>query len=124
MHRSRLLRGALWASVGLNGLGVAIFAPLAFGRPSPFVPVDVSPFFAAQVGFTIALFGGVYAWMARQRVVPAPLLVVGGLGKLGFFALTLAYAIAGQLPAQMAISALPDLAFALVFLAAARAPQD
>lgn len=123
MRSSRFLRGALWATVGLNALGVYVFAPLALGRTSPFVPIDVTPFLAAQVGLTIAIFGGVYAWMARQPVVPVSLLVIGGVGKLGFFGLSVAYAIAGQIPASMAISALPDLVFAIIFLLAARAPH-
>ncbi len=58
MKSDRALRAALWASVVLNALGVIAFMPLAVGRPSPFLPLDVSAFLAAQVAFTIALFGG------------------------------------------------------------------
>ena len=68
------------------------------------------------VGFTIALFGGVYAWLAMQPKINRALIVVGGLGKLGFFATTLAYAIVGDVPAGMALNATPDLAFAAIFL--------
>lgn len=120
MRTDRIVRGALWASVGLNALGVCVFAPLAVGRASPLLPIAATPFLAAQVGFVIALFGGVYAWLACQPAVHRPLLVVGGLGKLGFFGLAVAYAIAGHVPVRVAISALPDLALACVFLWAAR----
>lgn len=125
MRPDRLLRGALWTSVALNALGVAVFAPLATGHASPLLPVPPSPFLAGQVGFVIALFGGVYFWLARQPLVYRPLLVVGGLGKTGFFGLAVAYAIAGDVPMQVAVGALPDLVLGAIFLRAARAtPRD
>jgi len=116
----RVLRGALWASVALNALGVIVFAPLAIGRPSSLLPVPLSPFLAGQMGLVIALFGGVYFWLARQPIVHRPLLVVGGLGKLGFFGLAVVYAVAGLVPLQVAISALPDLVLGTLLLRAAR----
>ncbi len=121
MSRDRILRSALWASVALNALGVVVFALPALGFASPLLPVAVPPFFAAQIGYTIALFGGVYAWLALQPQFNRALVVVGGLGKLGFFALTVAYGIAGAVPLGMVLNALPDLAFAAIFLWWARA---
>ena len=41
---------------------------------------------------------------------------VGALGKLGFFALAVAYWAAGDLPGSAVPQAMPDLALALVFL--------
>lgn len=117
----RFLRGALWTSVGLNALGVLVFAPLAVGRPSLLLPVPASPFLAGQVGLVIGIFGGVYLWLARRATIDGPLLVVGGIGKLGFFALAVAYAAAGHIPAQVAASALPDLVLGAIFLRAGRA---
>lgn len=114
--RDRVLRTALWATVALNVLGTIVFALPALGRPSPLLPMAVPPYFAAQIGFTIALFAGVYAWLAVQPQIHRPLIVVGGLGKLGFFALTAAYAFAGDVPVGMALNATPDLVFAAVFL--------
>jgi hypothetical protein len=113
---NRVIRTALWATVALNALGVYVFAPLALGYPSPLMPLEVPPYFAAQIGFTIALFGGVYAWLAMQREFNRGLVIVGGLGKLGFFMLTLAYALAGDLPMSSAAQAAPDLVFASIFL--------
>ena len=121
VRADRVLRSALWASVALDVLVVVVFAPLAVGRPSPLLPVPLSPFLAGQVGFVIALFGGVYYWLARQPTVQLPLLVVGGLGKLGFFALAVVYAVAGVVPAQVAVRALPDLVLGALFLWAVRA---
>jgi hypothetical protein len=116
MRSDRVIRNALRASVLLNLIGLVVFAPLVVGRASPFVPVPVTRFFAAQVAFTIALFGAVYAWQSVQQPLNRALIAVGGIGKLGFFALTLVYAIIGDVPAQMVMSALPDLAFAGIFL--------
>ena len=115
MSRDRILRTALWCTVALNAIGVAAFAPLVFGRSSVFVPIAAPPFFAAQVAWVIALFCGVYAWLATQREINRPLVVVGGLGKLGFFGLTLAFALAGEIPMRMAINATPDLVCAAIF---------
>lgn len=120
LRPDRRLRVALWASVALNAGGVVVFAPLAVGRASALMPVAVSPFLAGQVTAVIALFGGVYAWLALQSRVHRPLLVVGGLGKLGFCCVAVAYAAAGVVPARVALSALPDLVLGAVFLAAAR----
>jgi len=114
--RDRILRGALWATAALNVVGAVVFALPALGRSSPLLPMAVPPYFAAQIGFTIALFAGVYAWLALQPTFHRPLVVVGGLGKLGFFTVTAAYALAGEVPVGMALNATPDLVFAGIFL--------
>ncbi len=123
MVSNRLLRAALWATVALNILGVVVFTLPALGHSTALLPIAVPPYFAAQVGFTIALFGCAYAWLATQEHINRPLIVVGGLGKLGFFGLTLAYALAGDLPLSMAVNATPDLVLAGIFLAWARRPR-
>jgi hypothetical protein len=121
MSRDRVLRYALWATVALNALGGIVFALPALGHPSPFLPMSVPPYFAAQIGYTIVLFGGVYAWLALQPQFNLQLVVVGGLGKLGFFTLTVVYYLAGAVPVGMALNAMPDLVFAGIFLWWARA---
>jgi hypothetical protein len=117
------MRSALWASVGLNLLGVLAFAPAVMGRAAPLLPLPAPRFYAAQVAMTIALFCGVYAWLARQPRISRPLVVVGALGKLGFFLLYAAYAAAGDLPAGAVPQAAPDLVLAVVFLWWARTEQ-
>jgi hypothetical protein len=116
MSRDRVIRGALWSSVALNLLGVAAFAPAVAGRAAPLLPLAAPRFYAAQVAFTIALFCGVYAWLARQRRISRPLVVVGALGKLGFFAMYVVYWAAGDLPGAAVPQAAPDLVLAAVFL--------
>lgn len=126
MPSDRIIRGALWGTVALNVLGVVVFAPAALGAESWLLPVAVPRYFAAQLGFVIALFGGVYAWLAVQPRINRPLVIVGALGKLGFFGVTMAYAAAGDVPMRMALNATPDLLFAAVFLWWARtgSPED
>jgi len=116
MTRDTAIRLALWSTVGLNALGVAVFGPLAIGLESSLVPVTAPRYYAAQLVLTIGLFAGVYAWLARQPRINRALVVVGGLGKLGFFALTLLYWLLGDLPGRMAVNATPDLLLAAVFL--------
>jgi hypothetical protein len=112
----RVIRAALWSSVALNLLGVAVFLPAALGRASALLPVPAPRFYAGQVGLTIALFCGVYGWLARQPAISRPLVVVGALGKLGFFLLFVAYWAAGDLPLAAVLQATPDLLLAAVFL--------
>lgn len=123
MPSDRVLRAALWCSVALNALGVAVFLPMAIGGRSPLLPVAASPFLAANTALTIALFGGVYAWLALQPQFNRALVAVGGLGKLGFFALAVTYAVVGVVPVRMAVNATPDLILAVIFLTWARTRQ-
>jgi hypothetical protein len=116
MSPDRVIRSALWASVALNLLGVAVFLPAALGHQGGLLPIPAPRFYAAQVGLTIGLFGGVYAWLAMQAEIDRPLVVVGALGKLGFFVLFVAYGIAGDVPWGVVAQATPDLALAAVFL--------
>lgn len=121
----RIIRRALWGSVALNLLGVLVFLPAALGRSAPMIPIQAPRYFAAQIGFTIALFGVVYAWLARQPVIPRSLVVTGGAGKLGFFTLNVIYWLSGDLPFSMAWQSTPDLVFASIFFWwAATAPRD
>jgi hypothetical protein len=116
MSRERVIRGALWASVALNLLGVLVFTPPALGYAADLLPLPAPRFYAAQIALTIALFCGVYAWLARQPQISRPLVVVGALGKLGFFALYVAYWAAGDLPGRAVLQATPDLVLGSIFL--------
>ena len=116
MTPDRLLRTALRLSVPVNAIGAAAFALLAVGHSSPLLPVSPSPFLAGYVAFVVAVFGGVYYWLARQPVIHRPIVVIGALSKLGFVLCTVAYALAGVVPALMILSTLPDLVLGSAFL--------
>jgi hypothetical protein len=113
----RAIRIALWLTVALNALGTGIFGLAAVGGSSPFLPVAIPRFAAGHIAWVIALFGVLYAWQAMEPHINRGLIAIGGVGKLGFFLLTLAYSVAGDIPAQMAANAAPDLLFGVVFLA-------
>ena len=110
------LRVTLALAAALNLLGTLVFGSAALSHPLMALPLAPPPFYAAQIALTIALFGGVYAWLAGQAVINRPLLLVGALGKVGFFLLFVAFALAGDLGRAQVIQALPDLLFGGVFL--------
>ena len=116
MKHERTIRIALWVSVVLNLLGLVVFVPAAIGMAAPMVPVPAPRFYAAQVSLMIGTFGGAYLWLATQREIHRPLVVMGGLGKLGFFALAVIYWLAGDLPQAAVVQATPDLILATIFL--------
>ena len=116
MARDHVLRCALWYAVALNMLGVVVFGTAAIGRPVLALPLPLAPFYAAQLTLTIGLFGGVYAWLACQRVVNRPLLLVGAIGKIGFFMVFALYWAAGVLPWMSVTHAAPDLVLGSVFV--------
>lgn len=112
----RAIRVALWCSVALNLLGAALFGAAAVGYPPALVPLTIAPFYAAQLALSIGIFAGVYGWLACQRVIDRPLLFVGALGKLGFFALFIVYCAAGDLPSSSVAQASPDFVLGAVYL--------
>ena len=116
MNRRRTIRGVLWAAAALNLVGVLIFGTAALDTGSGALPIPVPRFYAAQIALTIGLFGGVYAYLARQRDINRELVVVGALGKIGFFAVTFLYWAAGDLPASAVPQAIPDLVLAAIFI--------
>lgn len=116
ISRDRLIRIALWSSVLLNLLGVALFTPSALGIPSFLVPLPGPRVYFGQIAWTFALFAGVYVWLARQARINRALVVVGALGKLGFSLLFAAYWMAGDVRTNSMLQATPDLVLAAVFL--------
>ena len=71
-----------------------------FGAPGSACPASrcaaTRPFLRGPVTLTMVA-GGVYAWLVRQRVVNRPLLLVGAIGKIGFFIVFALYWAAGVL---------------------------
>lgn len=117
MMSNRGLDVALWLSAILNALGTAIFAQASITGASPFVPIAMPRFAAAQIGWVIALFGAVYGWQAMASRKNRALIALGGTGKIGFFLLTAVYWIVGDVPQEMAVNATPDLLLGSALLA-------
>jgi hypothetical protein len=110
------LRGALWVSVAYNGGGALLFAfpssPLGqlAGLPAP-----VPPIYAALVAFFVILFGGAYAWLARQPAIDRPLVALAAIGKAGVFALLVTFWLLGEAPGRGVLAAIGDLVLAGIF---------
>jgi hypothetical protein len=112
----RAVRISLWTAVIVNVFGTIVFGAAAVGHASALIPIPIPPFYAAQLAWVIGLFAGVYAWLATHPQLSLSLLLVGGLGKLGFFALFVVYGLAGSVPWTAVASALPDLILGAVFV--------
>lgn len=115
MDRDHLMRRALWASVAFNLGGALLFAfPASLGRLAG-LPGSVPHVYSASLAFMVALFGGSYAWLARQPRIDRPLVAFAALGKTGFFAVVFVCWLLGEAPARGVLAATGDVAFAAIF---------
>ena len=117
MNIDRLIRPVFWLSAVFN-LGAAfLFAfpatPLGqwIGLPSP-VPVVYS----GLVALFVALFGGMYAWLAMQAVLPRPMVALAAIGKTLAFLLATILWFAGEVSGRLAQLSVGDLLLAAIYL--------
>ncbi len=110
------MRRTLWATTVFNLGGALVFAfpssPLGqlVGLAGP-----VPPIYRASLALFVALFGGAYAWLARQPVVHRPLVAFSAVGKSGFFAVMFLLWLLGEAPGLVVLAASGDLVFAAIF---------
>jgi len=115
VDRDLIVRRALWASVAFNAGGALLFAfPGSLGQLAG-LPVPVPHVYTTSLAFLIALFGGTYAWLARQPRIDRPLVAFAALGKTGFFAVVSVCWLLDEAPGRAALAATGDLVFAAVF---------
>ena len=69
-----------------------------------------------MLALLIGIFGGVYAWLARQPRIDRSLVVVAVIGKIGVFTVAMISWLLGEIPGRGLIPALGDLIFGVVFL--------
>ena len=104
-----------FASAFFNLGGALAFAfPASVGRLAGF-PGPAPRLYTAFLAVMVALFGGAYAWLARQPEIDRPLVAFSALGKTGFFAVAFACWLLGEVPARGVIGASGDLVFAAIF---------
>ena len=119
MARDRLLRSALWISVVYNAIGTwALLAPGSWAGRMAATPAGVPFLYRAELAWVVALFGVAYLWLALRRALDAavvPVLVLGAVGKAGFFAIYVLTWWRGELPRTAVASAAGDLLLAAVF---------
>ena len=111
-----VVRLTLWMSFPLN-LGAAYVLALPSSWPGQLVGLSASvdPVYRYLSAFLVALFGVAYAWLALQRRVDQPLLLLAATGKLGAFILAFALWISAMSPPALVLAACTDLAFALLW---------
>jgi hypothetical protein len=118
MNRDRVLRVALWISVVYNLLGAwALAAPASWAGRTASTPDGVPFFFRAELAFVVVLFGSLYLWLAlRPRLDDVvPLVVLGAVGKAGFFLVYVATWLRGDFPINAVVTASGDMVLALIF---------
>lgn len=111
----RIMRVVLWIGAAFNAFAAAALAlPDSLGAILALPSVD-SPFHTWLLAFFVALFGGAYAWMARQAEIPRPLVAMATIGKSGVFLIALACWWRGDLTTAALAPAIGDAMFAGVF---------
>jgi hypothetical protein len=109
------MRATLWATVFWNAVGAVAFAfPASLGQLVG-LPLPALHLYSWLSAFVIAVFGGVYAWLALQPEINRPLVTVAAIGKAGFFAIPSICWMLGEIPGRLVLVVSVDLAFAIVF---------
>jgi hypothetical protein len=115
MNDDRLVRSALRASVPFNLGGACFFAfPDTLGRFAGF-PGNVPPVYSTLLALFVLLFGGMYAWLARQPRIDPAFVAFAAIGKTGAFGVVFAFWLLGTLPLLSVVAISGDLVFALIF---------
>lgn len=112
------MRRALFATAGMNAAAAMAFLPGAGAvRGLAGFPAEAPSFYLATVAMFVLLFGIGYLWAALQGRADRLFIGICALGKISFFALVLAFSLAGDLPARAPLLAAADLGFGTLFLA-------
>jgi len=116
MDRDAFMRRALMTTAFFNfGAAALIAFPDSLGQLVR-LPTPAPVVYTTLLALFIALFGGVYAWLARQPVIDRPLVAFTAIGKAGAFAVIFGSFLAGVASWQIAVLVIGDLVFATIFL--------
>ena len=97
-NHEQWLRTSLWFTIPLNVVGVISFAwPEGWTGQVLDLPT-ASPIFRGLVSWMIALFGGMYLFMAQHPQINRGLLLFGAIGKIGVFLVAAGLLLFGQCP--------------------------
>lgn len=116
MDRDGFMRRALGISVIYNFAAAFLFA-FPSSSPGHFagLPPVVPDLYRMLLGFFVVLFGGAYAWLARQPNIDRPLVAFATIGKAGAFGIILALWLVGRSPGRGVLAAIGDLVLAGIF---------
>ena len=110
------MRRALWVSVVYNSGAALLFAfpSSSLGRFSG-LPSPVPPIYSTLVALFVALFAGMYGWLAMQPEIDRPMVAFGAIGKEAAFSCMLALWALGELRALVVLAGTGDLILAAIF---------
>lgn len=121
MTPDRWMRPVLLAGAAFNAFAaLVVLFPDSLGAFADLPPAG-SRFDRALLAWLIAVFGGVYAWLAFRPAIDRPLVAVATIGKAGVFAIAATLWWLGELSTRALLPALGDLGFAVLFLGWLRA---
>ncbi|MEK6806226.1 MAG: hypothetical protein AABY95_06210 [Pseudomonadota bacterium] len=116
MNLDRLIRPVFWLSAGFNFGAAFLFAfPAAPLGQWIGLPPDVPVLYSALAALFVALFGGMYAWLAMQAVLPRPMVALAAIGKASAFLLAATLWFAGEVPGRIVQLSVGDLALAGIY---------
>ncbi len=116
MNRDKFIRCVLWVSVVFNLGGALLFAfPSSPLGQLAGLPVPVPPIYRMLLAFFVILFGGAYAWLARQPNLDQPLVALAAIGKAGVFVVIFIFWLLGEATGRGVLVATGDLIIACIF---------
>ena len=116
MVHDKVLRGALLVSAVYNVGGGLLFAfPSSTLGQLAGLPTPVPAVYSTLLALFIVLFGGAYAWLARQPTIDRPLVALAAIGKSGVFVVVVTFWFLGDVPGRGVLAATGDLVFAGIF---------
>lgn len=116
LSRDALMRRTLVAGALFNFVAAAmVLLPGSLGRLAD-LPPSAPRLYSWLLALFIVLFGGVYAWLSRRRVIDRPLVAMAIVGKFGVFFVALVCLLLGDISSKAFAPAVGDLGFGLVFL--------
>lgn len=116
MNQDKFIRSILWATAVFNLAGALLIAfPSSSLGQFVGLPVPVPPIYTTLLAFFVILFGGVYAWLARQPKIDRPLVAFSAIGKAGAFTVFFVCWFFGELSFRGVAAATGDLIFAGLF---------
>lgn len=98
----------------LGGAALFAFPSSPFGQLAG-LPSHVPGLYRALLTLFVLLFGGAYAWLARQEQIDRPLVALAAIGKAGAFAVIGGFWLLGVSPGRTALLASGDFVFAGLF---------
>src|SRR5258708_2561087 len=106
------MRGALAASAVFNLCGALLFAfPGSAGKMAG-LPSPAPRIYTMLVAVFVLLFGGAYAWLARQSSINRPLVAMSAIGKASVFIVICVFWLFGEIPGRSVLAGSRRLIFA------------